>query len=180
MPEYQRAYIAGGTFFFTVATLQRQPLLTQELYRTALREVIAAVRKELPFQSLAWVLLPDHLHTIWTLPETDADFSLRWSLIKQHVTRQCQRPSSMVAPSRSRQKRGEGTIWQRRFWEHAIRNDEDLRRHVDYIHFNPVKHGYVGRPSNWPYSTLHKYIRDGIYPTDWAVTEDDQSQSYGE
>ena len=180
MPDYRRAHVVGGAFFFTLITFQRRPILTQVPYRTALRQAIDNVRQRLPFQSLAWVLLPDHLHTIWKLPATDMDFSLRWSLIKQHVTRQCQRPSSMVAPSRSRQKRGEGTIWQRRFWEHTIRNDEDLRRHVDYIHFNPVKHGYVERPSDWPYSTFHKYVRDGIYSTDWAATGDDKSQSYGE
>jgi len=86
----------------------------------------------------------------------------------------------MVVPSRSRRKRGEVTIWQWRFWEHAIRNDEDLRRHVDYIHFNPARHGHIKRPSDWPYSTFHKYVRDGIYPADWAAIEDDKSQSYGE
>jgi putative transposase len=114
------------------------------------------------------------------LPETDTDFSLRWSLIKQQVTRQCSQTSGTVTPPRSRRKRGEGTIWQRRFWEHLIRNDEDLRRHVDYIHFNPVKHGYVERPAEWPYSTFHKYVRDGMYPADWAAGNDEGSHSHGE
>jgi putative transposase len=124
------------------------------------------VRKALPFQSIAWVLLPDHLHTIWTVPETDANFSLRWSLIKQHVTRTTMNGTGETKMSLSRQKRREGMIWQRRSWEHLIRDDGDLERHVDYIHYNPVKHGYVSNVSEWPYSTFHRYVQRGVYPSE--------------
>lgn len=111
--------------------------MTHEHYRIALREAITEVRGRLPFNSLAWVLLPDHVHTIWKLPEGDVDYSLRWSLIKQHVTRKCAERTQEVLVSQSRQKRREGTIWQRRFWEHLIRDERDFRRHIDYIHYNP-------------------------------------------
>jgi REP-associated tyrosine transposase len=145
-----------------------------------LRQAINDVRKILPFQSIAWVLLPDHLHTIWTVPETDANFSLRWSRIKQHVTRQCSDGAGTVSVSRSRQKRREGAIWQRRFWEHLIRDDGDLEHHVDYIHYNPVKHGYVARVADWPYSTFHRFVRQGMYPLDWADAGEPQHLEFGE
>ena len=179
MPNYRRSYVLGGTYFFTVKTLGNDPILLLEPYRTALRNAINSVRRTMPFQSIAWLLLPDHLHTIWQLPENDANYSLRWSLIKQEVTRRCGGLSS--GPStESRRKRGEGSIWQRRFWEHTIRDDTDLRNHIDYIHFNPVKHGYVKRPSDWPYSTFHQFSRDGIYPEDWARTDENSPSNYGE
>ena len=180
MSEYRRAYVPGGTFFFTVKTLQRQPILTEERYRTALRLAIKDVRKRLPFQSIAWVSLPDHLHTVWKLPETDANFSLRWSLIKQHVTRQCAERTLDAPISRSRQRRGEGAIWQRRFWEHLIRDDTDFRNHIDYIHYNPVKPGYVTQPGDWSFSTFHGYVRDGTYPKDWASADQGAISNYGE
>jgi putative transposase len=180
MPNYRRAYFSGGTYFFTVKTLDRQPVLTQERFLTALRQAIIEVRAMLTFESIAWVLLPDHLHTIWRLPETDADFSLRWSLIKQRVTRQCADRMVAARVNRSRQKRREGAIWQRRFWEHLIRDDTDLERHVDYIHYNPVKHGYVPRVTDWPYSTFHQYVRRGVYPADWATGGEYQEGDFGE
>jgi putative transposase len=180
MPDYRRAYVPGGTYFFTVKTFERQPILTEEHCRTALRQAITEVRTMLPFESIAWVLLPDHLHTVWHLPEADADFSLRWSLIKQRVTRQCADGSSAAPIMRSRQKRREGAIWQRRFWEHLIRDDTDLERHVDYIHYNPVKHGYVARVTDWPYSTFHRYARRGVYPADWATGGERQEGDFGE
>ena len=180
MPDYRRAYVPGGTYFFTVKTLDRQPVLTQERFRTALRQAIIEVRSMLPFESIAWVLLPDHLHTIWRLPETDADFSLRWSLIKQRVTRQFTDGTIAAPVTRSRQNRREGAIWQRRFWEHLIRDDTDLERHVDYIHYNPVKHGYVPRVADWPYSTFHRYVRRGVYPADWATGGERQEGDFGE
>ena len=123
----------------------------------------------MPFQSIAWVLLPDHLHTVWKLPQSDAKFPLRWSLIKPHVTRQCSERAHDTRETKSRQKRGEGAIWQRRFWEHTIRDDTDLRHHLDCIHYNPVKHGYVAQPADWRYSTFHRYVSDGVYPADWAL-----------
>jgi putative transposase len=180
MSEYRRAYVPGGTFFFTVKTFKRRPILTEEPYRATLRLAIKDVRKRLPFQSIAWVLLPDHLHTVWKLPETDANFSLRWSLIKQHVTRQCAERTLDAPISRSRQRRGEGGIWQRQFWEHLIRDDTDLRNHIDYIHYNPVKHGYVTQPGDWPFSTFHGYVRDGVYPKNWASADEGAMSNYGE
>jgi putative transposase len=180
MPDYRRTHTPRGTYFFTVKTYERQPVLTHERCRIALREAIAEVRGVHSFETIAWVLLPDHLHTIWRMPENDADFSLRWSLIKQRVTRQCADEVSDAAFTRSRMKRHEGTFWQRRFWEHMIRDDTDLRHHIDFIHYNPVKHGYVPRVADWPYSTFHRYVNRGIYPTDWASAEDTLDQPFGE
>lgn len=180
MPNYRRAHIPGGTYFFTVKTYERQPVLTNERCRIALRQALAEVRGMQSFKTIAWVLLPDHLHTIWQLPKHDADFSLRWSLIKQRVTRQCVDEASEATLTRSRQTRREGTFWQRRFWEHMIRDETDLRHHVDYIHYNPVKHGYVPRVADWPYSTFHRYVSDGVYPKDWASAEETSDQPFGE
>jgi len=125
-------------------------------------------------------LLPDHLHTVWKLPETNANFSLRWSMIKQHVTRQFSEQTRNSRRTESRQRRDEGAIWQRRFWEHTIRDDTDLRNHLDYIHYNPVKHGYVKQPADWPYSTFHRYVSDGVYPADWAFGDKAAAFNYGE
>ena len=180
MPNYRRAHTPGGTYFFTVKTYERQLVLTQGRVRSALRKAIAEVRGMRSFETIAWVLLPDHLHTIWRMPEHDSDFSLRWSLIKQHVTRECGDEVGDTAPTRSREKRREGTLWQRRFWEHMIRDDTDLRQHIDYIHYNPVKHRYVTRVSDWPYSTFHRFVRQGIYPTDWASADETLDQPFGE
>ena len=180
MPNYRRARTPGGTYFFTVKTYERQPVLTNEHCRIALRQALAEVRGMNSFEILAWVLLPDHLHTIWRLPENDADFSLRWSLIKQRVTRQCSDEGSEASLTQSRQTRHEGTFWQRRFWEHMIRDDTDLRHHVDYIHYNPVKHGYVTRVGDWPYSTFHRYVSDGVYAKDWGDAEEVSERPFGE
>ena len=133
----------------------------------------------MPFDSIAWVLLPDHLHTIWQLPEGDADYSGRWSLIKKTVTQKC--PDWLSPPNNlSRQARREGTLWQRRFWEHLIRDELDLERHIDYIHYNPVKHGYASRVADWPYSTFHRYVSQGIYPKEWASAEEIPNENFGE
>jgi len=118
----------------------------------------------------AWVLLPDHFHCLWTLPKGDSGYSLRMSLIKQRVTRKCKAwITDGAETTMSRRKHGEAMVWQRRFWEHRIRDEVDLHNHVEYIHFNPVKHGYCLTPVAWPYSSLHRYIREGILTTDWAV-----------
>ncbi|SCX97721.1 putative transposase [Desulfoluna spongiiphila] len=169
MPNYRREKIAGATLFFTVVTHMRRPILCEEPVRKALREGIERVRAVSPFTIDAWVLLPDHLHCIWTLPAGDGDFSLRWAKIKQHVTAACETcffRDEMMSESRSR--RGEGTIWQRRFWEHRIRDDRDFETHMDYIHYNPVKHGVVEVVSTWPWSTYHRYVAQGVYPNDWG------------
>ncbi|MGH8402614.1 MAG: REP-associated tyrosine transposase [Gammaproteobacteria bacterium] len=183
MPEYRRPRAKGGTFFFTVCTLERKPILTSDAMRMALRTAIRAVRTIHPFEIDAWVLLPDHLHCIWTLPENDADFGLRWAIIKQEVTRQC----ANVLHSGGRRsvsgiKRREAALWQRRFWEHRIRDEADLSNHMDYLHWNPVKHGYAVRVLDWPYSTFHRFVAAGIHPEDWGGDDIGKraSGNYGE
>lgn len=181
MPEYRRADIPGATYFFTVITYRRQALLTDLRCRESLRIAIDKVRLEMPFKIVAWVLMPDHLHAVWQLPQNDKDFSLRWSLIKQHVTRDCASWLPRQGLSTSRDKRGEGSLWQRRFWEHLIRDEIDLARHVNYIHYNPVKHGYVTNVADWPYSTFHRYVKQGTYPEDWGGTiETNDGKNFGE
>ena len=173
MSHYRRAIVPGGTFFFTVVTYRRQPILCDAPIRAALRDAIGKVRRSKPFAIDAWVLMPDHLHCVWTLPPGDHDFSGRWSLIKRGVSRaigrQYRRPELLGA---SKLKHRESTIWQRRFWEHRIRDDEDMRRHIDYLHFNPVKHGLVANVADWPHSTFHRFDANGIYPVNWAGGND--------
>ena len=166
MPHYRRA-LTGTTYFFTVVTHQRRPILCDAPVRIALRHAIERVRLRLPFATDAMVLMPDHLHCIWTLPEGDTDFSSRWSQIKHHVSYVCKELYPMTL-SASRKRRNGGAFWQRRFWEHQIRNEFDMERHVDDIHFNPVKHGLVTAASAWPYSTFGRFVREGVYATDWG------------
>lgn len=169
MPEYRRIKKAGGTYFFTVVTHGRRPILTYPEVRQALREGISKVRQSMPFSIEAWVLLPDHLHTIWTLPERDAGYASRCAVIKSCVTKRCKNlfgPGEKVSISRSH--RQEGGVCQRRFWEHVIRDEPDFHRHLDYLHWNPVKHGYVKTPMDWPYSTIHRFVAQGFYPPNWG------------
>ena len=169
MTRYRRAVVAGGTYFFTVVTYRRRPFLTDEEPRRWLREVIKETRADYPFEIDAWVLLPDHLHCLWTLPEGDSDYWTRWALIKSRFTKRSKglllREDWMTE---SKRKHREGTIWQRRFWEHMIRDDRDFEAHVDYIHFNPVKHGLVEKVADWPFSTFHRFVGAGLYPKDWG------------
>jgi len=175
MSHYRRAHTAGATYFFTVVTYQRQPILCDVAVRHALRAAISSVRAAWPFSIDAWVLLPDHLHCIWTLPPGDADYATRWSMIKRQVSVMCrgtyQRTELLTA---SKRKHRESTLWQRRYWEHQIRGEADFMRHVDYIHYNPVKHGQCERAAEWPYSTFHRYVACGIYPLEWGGIEDDR------
>jgi putative transposase len=166
---YYRRTRTGNTFFFTLVTYHRRPILCHPTIRLTLRRAINDARKTRPFVINAWVLMPDHLHCVWTLPAGDSDFSTRWSLIKRSVSRFS--PDVALDPnvrSASTRKHRESTIWQRRFWEHLVRDDVDFERHLDYTHYNPVRHGYVTRAVDWPYSTFHRYVRDGVYPIDWA------------
>ncbi|MBU0674614.1 MAG: transposase [Proteobacteria bacterium] len=170
MSDYRRAKNKGGTYFFTVVTYRRERFLCDDDIRGLLRDAIAAARRTHPFVIDAWVLLPDHLHCIWILPPDDHAFGLRWSMIKRYVSQRChrlQRPDRLNA---SQRKRHELTLWQRRFWEHLIRDEKDLRNHCDYIHYNSVKHGLVASPKDWPYSTFHRYVEDGIYPSSWGAS----------
>ena len=158
MSNYRRVYIPGSWYFFTVVTYKRQPILTTETGLAALKAAVVETRAKYPFTSIAWVILPDHLHYIWQLPDGDADFSTRWSLIKWRFTRGYLRGEGGTNGDRSasRKRHREQNIWQRRFWEHCIRDDEDLERHIDYIHYNPVKHGLVHEPLQWRFSSAHR------------------------
>jgi putative transposase len=164
MTRYRRAKVEGGVFFFTVALADRSSdLLVREIDQ--LRRVYSSVQNRYPFETIAICVLPDHLHAVWSLPQGDTNFPLRWSQIKSGFSRElaagAQRSPSKIA------KREKG-IWQRRYWEHAIRDDADLQRHVDYIHYNPVKHGNVSRVSDWPHSSFSRYVARGLLPSDWG------------
>ena len=151
MVAYRRYYIKGGTWFFTVNLKDRNSrLLTENI--ELLRYSVSVIKQRRPFLINAWVVLPEHLHCIWTLPNNEYDFSSRWRDIKGCFTHTLK----------------QNHIWQPRFWEHAIRGEEDYRRHVDYIHINPLKHGWVTKVIDWPYSTFHRDVQHGLYPLDWA------------
>jgi|SRR5579864_3037844 len=176
MTDYRRNFVAGGSFFFTVNLAERRQslLITHvDVLRTAFRET----RKVHPFTIDAIVILPDHLHTVWTLPEGDADFAMRWRLIKSAFSRSLV-PSERISTSRA--AKGERGIWQRRYWEHTIRDEDDFERHVDYVHINPVKHGLVTRVRDWQPSSFHRLVRLGLYPTDWAGDGLDHDADFGE
>ena len=169
MPNYRRATLGGASYFFTVNTYRRQPFLIDPDVRLALREGIKRVRQTLPFAIDAWVLLPDHLHCMWTLPDGDAAFSTRWSIIKTLVTQRCgNRLNNTAWLSRRRITTGQSTLWQQRFWEHCLRDERDFAAQVDYIHWNPVKHGHAQQVGHWPYSSCHRYVRDGVLSPTWA------------
>ena len=179
MPNYRRVYIGGGCYFFTVVSYRRQQILCHENVRTALRDGVRATH---PFTIDAWVLLPDHLHCIWTLPEEDSDFGKRWGMIKRYVTKRCSPAFHQDKwMTGSKHRRNESTLWQRRFWEHLIRDEQDYETHMNYIHYNPVKHGLATKVSNWEYSTFHRYVHDGIYNVNWGDHVDIPSDiSFGE
>jgi putative transposase len=164
MPEYRRNRIEGGTYFFTLALADRRSdLLVKEV--DALRASVSRTRALYPFTIDAWVVMPEHLHAVWTLPADDAYFSTRWTLIKRGFSA---RIAAGESRSASRIAKGERGIWQRRFWEHTIRDEADFRRHVDYVHFNPVKHGLVGNTWDWPFSSFRRAVARGDYPADWG------------
>jgi putative transposase len=167
MPNYRRLFASGGTYFFTVNLLDRRcALLTENI--GALRAAYGHVARRHPFETIAICILPEHLHCIWRLPPEDHDYPLRWRLIKSHFSRALPRAAD---PGRGR-RNGERGVWQRRFWEHLIRDDDDFDRHVDYIHFNPVRHGFVADPDDWPYSTWPEWKKEqgrpiDVPPEDW-------------
>ncbi len=171
MPDYRRYRVAGGTYFFTVNLLDRRgDLLVRKVGR--LREAVRGVRRERPFHIDAWVVMPEHMHAVWTLPEGDADFSGRWREIKKAFVK-----GLPVEERRSavRVSRGERGVWQRRFWEHAIRDERDYAAHVDYVHFNPVKHGLAVAASDWPYSSFRSCVARGMYPANWVGVAGDMA-----
>jgi putative transposase len=174
--RYRRADAEGGTYFFTVNLADRQSDLLVRRWED-LREVIREVRQAHPFSIVAMMVLPDHLHAIWRLPEGDADYPLRWSLIKAGFSRRQATGERIRSSRKARRERG---IWQRRYWEHQIRDDADLERHVDYIHFNPVKHHWVARAVDWPYSTLRRDVDRGWIAPDWGGGGKEDRAAYGE
>ncbi len=165
MPNYRRIRVPGGTYFFTVNLLERQRRLLIE-HVDLLRDAFRVAHAARPFDTIAIVVLPDHLHCIWRLPEGDADNANRWAQIKSGFSRRLPAIERRSAQRVARRERG---IWQRRFWEHLIRDDDDLRHHVDYIHINPVKHGHAVRACDWPHSSFHRWVAMGHYPMDWAA-----------
>ena len=165
MTDYRRCFVPGGSYFFTVNLADRsQRLLVEHIH--LLRRAIRETRREYPFIIDAMVVLPDHLHAIWTLPTGDANYSKRWQTLKTRFSRDLPKTEPRSA---SRLSKGERGIWQRRFWEHFIRDENDWRHHMDYIHYNPVKHGHVEKVIDWPHSTFHFHMRAGVYLADWAV-----------
>lgn len=165
--RYRRANTAGGTYFFTVNLADRKKRLLVE-HAELLRRVMQEVKARHPFRIEALVLLPDHLHALWTLPEGDADFAVRWMLVKAGFSRALPKGERASASRMGKRERG---VWQRRYWEHQIRDEADFARHAGYIHFNPVKHGYATRPIDWPYSSVHRYVRAGRLPASWGGGE---------
>ena len=164
MVRYRRNFIPGGSFFFTVNLAERRlRLLTENI--EALRAAFRKTRAAHPFIIEAMVVLPDHLHTIWNLPDDDSDYATRWRLIKSRFSRALPKIERVSVSRRDKAERG---IWQRRYWEHSLRDEGDFARHMDYIHINPVKHGCVTRVQDWPHSSFHRLVRQGIYPPDWA------------
>lgn len=165
MPNYKRSFVDGGTLFFTAVAFNRQKIFTSPIFRTALKKAIQQTRQKHPFVIDAWVLLPDHIHCIWTLPKNDNDYSL------------CNK--TLLTPSKI--KRNESTIWQRRFWEHTISNNSDYKNHLNYIYWNPVKHGYSNLVSEWPYSTFHRDVKNGLYDEKWGDNfKEEKSINFGE
>ena len=162
--RYRRSVVSGATYFFTVnLAVRSQDTLIQHV--DLLRDVFRSVRSRHPFDIIAMVVLPDHLHTIWQLPANDADYPLRWSLIKSGFSRSLPKLERIRDSRRFKRERG---VWQRRYWEHQLRDDRDLQTHVDYIHFNPVEHGQVVNPVDWLHSSIHRYIVSGQLSSHWA------------
>jgi putative transposase len=168
MPNYRRPVVPGATVFLTIATHLRVPYFANPEHVAVLRRVIAQVKTERPFTITAAVVLHDHLHFLWTLPPDDADFSRRVGRMKVLVTQALRPTISPENVSPSRRKHREGTVWQRRFWDHVVRDEDDLERHMDYIHFNPVKHGYVACPHARPWSSFHRWVERGAYDLKWG------------
>ncbi len=172
MPNYRRLTLPGSTYFFTQVTYQRRHWLCTEIARETLRVAINKVRQTYPFSIDAIVLLPDHLHCLWTLPPGDSDYATRWRLIKTFVTKHCASKLDLDTEiTASRHKRKEGNLWQRRFWEHLIRHEEDFATHCDYIYYNPVKHDLCKASREWQFSSVHRFIAQGFYPKNWGVCE---------
>jgi putative transposase len=169
LADYRRCYVPGGSYFFTVVTERRAHILANETARDCLRDAIKHCQQHLPFYVDALVILPDHIHAIWTLPTNDSDYSKRWGMIKKHFTQHWLAlggNEETVTNSKLRYRRR--GIWQRRFWEHTLRDEQDYQNHFDYLHFNPVKHRLVDRVSKWPYTSFQYWVKQGVYTDNWG------------
>ncbi len=164
MPNYRRVRHAGATFFFTVVTARRRPLLATAEAVATLRACVAEVRAHMPFVIEGWVVLPGHIHAIWTLPFDDDNYATRWGRIKAQFTRRCSLPHRSAPGCHA-------GLWQPRFWEHLIRDRGDFATRMAYLHYNPVRHAHVARVIDWPYSSFHRCVQRGIYPADWGASE---------
>lgn len=170
MPDYRRYYVAGGTYFFTVKTAWNAPIFRAETNVRMLGSVLREMKERWPVEVVAIVLLPDHLHTIWTLPTDDVDYPKRWGWLKKEFTKQyLAQGGREQSCSESKDRDRRRGVWQRRYWEHMIRDEADLEAHFDYIHWNPVKHGYVQCVVDWPHSSFHRFVNCGHYPANWGT-----------
>ena len=173
MPNYRRAKVEGGIYFFTLVTNRRETLFHDSRARTTLGDCFRECRERWFFETIAIVLLPDHLHAIWSLPSGDADYSRRWSWIKKEFTKRWLAADGRETEvSTARKREGRRGVWQPRFWEHTIETEEDYERHFDYIHYNPVKHGLVKCPHEWEHSSFHRWVKAGVLPRHWACWQD--------
>ena len=173
MPNWRRAYVPGGTFFFTVVTDRRVPIFGHPAARAILGSLLRRCQLKWPFEINAIVLLPDHLHAIWSLPSGDTAYPTRWGWIKKEFTKNWRSVGGgeqAVSPGRERDRRS--GIWQAKYWEHTLEDEDDFERHFDYVHYNPVKHSLVRCPHEWPWSSFHRWVDAGVYDRHWACSED--------
>lgn len=169
MADYRRYFVPGGTYFFTVVTRRRMPLFSNPRAQTLLGEKTRDCQKKWPFTINAIVLLPDHFHAIWSLPPGDADYPKRWGWLKKEFTKEWLAGGGVeVWVSPARRRRRERGVWQPRCWEHLVKDEHDFDRHFDYLHYNPVKHGYVNCPGDWPHSSFHRWVKKGVYESNWG------------
>ncbi len=167
MVHYRRSFIKGASYFFTLTLNDRTKTYLTD-YINDLKAAMQIVKKTRPYHTQALVILPEHLHAIWKLPENDSDYATRWRLIKRTFTKMLKKHGLPLKNN----DRGACNIWQSRYWEHTIRDERDLENHINYIHFNPVKHHYVTCAKDWPYSTFHEYVRQGILDENWGAIDD--------
>ncbi len=179
MPNYRRARVSGGSYFFTVVTDDRRPLFAEAASRRLLGKCVRDCQAKWLFIVTAIVLLADHLHTIWSLPIGDAEYSKRWNFIKKEFTKRWLASGGKETEiSEARRREHRRGVWQPRFWEHTLNGDDDFERHFDYIHYNPVKHGYVRCPRDWPWSSFHRWVKSGVYPEHWACWNDGRTLAF--
>jgi putative transposase len=172
MPNYRRYYVPGGTYFFTCVTYGRAPILTTPLGRSCLRRALRHVQHEHPFEIVAVVLLPEHLHTVWTLPAGDDRYPMRWMRIKEEYTEKwLEGGGAELAQTPSRTRHRQRGVWQKRYWEHFVAHEADLHRCVDYVHWNPRKHRHVARVCDWRWSSFHRFVTAGDYDLEWGGTD---------